>query len=60
MHTFKAVSMKLRSSLSFLILLVIASTINCEAKKTGDVTFHYEWQGNYGSCGLRISKQNKF
>lgn len=26
----------------------------------GDVTFHYEWRGNYGSCALKQSRKDPF
>lgn len=27
---------------------------------TGDMTYYYEWKGNYGSCGLERSKYDQF
>lgn len=27
---------------------------------TGDLTYYYEWRGNYGSCGLERSKWDQF
>lgn len=27
---------------------------------TGDLTFYYEWRGNYGSCGLDRAKYDQF
>lgn len=26
----------------------------------GDLTYYYEWRGNFGSCGLQVSRRNKF
>lgn len=47
------------------LLLVISSVdvivgYKNQTTYTGDVTFYYEWRGNYGSCALDRSKRDPF
>lgn len=41
------------------IFLLSMSTLS-SAVYVGDITFYYEWRGNYGSCALDEAKWNPF
>ena len=44
-----------------IIALFLVITLLEEVKGLrGDVTFYYEWNGGYGSCGLERSRYDKF
>lgn len=41
-------------------MFLVVALINSAWAYTGDLTFYTEWRGNYGSCGLDVSKSNHF
>lgn len=48
-------------SLTFIIFVTLSlvSALNNQMMR-GDVTFYYEWKGNFGSCALNESRKDPF
>jgi len=43
------------------VALFLLSTLLAEVHSlSGDVTFYYEWNGGYGSCGLERSRYDRY
>lgn len=51
-----------KSLVGLLLLFVAVSSSERFKNQTykGDVTYYYEWRGNYGSCALNVSKKDPF
>jgi hypothetical protein len=59
LSSFRSGDVKIIELLILTSLLVNFSASNRTAFK-GDVTFYYEWRGNYGSCALDQAKRDPF
>lgn len=51
-----------KTFVGLLLLLLVVNFIAGYKNQTykGDVTFYYEWRGNYGSCALQRAKKDPF
>lgn len=44
---------------NFIVFYAVFDVIKSQ-NYTGEMTYYYEWKGNYGSCGLERSKNDQF